>query len=111
MRSTYTVMAYDAPDSQGNFPNASSPATSAVIRPRLGLLGLTDPAVANEEFHTVRVLNQPLKTSDSGSGSGSKSGVSNASTVEGKKLSVGVEVLIGLVGFFALCFVGGLLLS
>lgn len=105
MRSAYTVMAYDAPDSQGNFPNASSPATSAVIRPRLGLLGLTDPAVANEEFHTVRVLNQPLKTSDSGSGSGSKSGVSNASTVEGRKLSVGVEVLIGLVGFFALCFV------
>ena len=65
MRSTYTVMAFDPPDSQGAFPNAgSTPSSAAYIRPRLGLLGLTDPTVALQEFNTVRVLNQPL---DSGS--------------------------------------------
>ncbi|OBZ71712.1 Chymosin [Grifola frondosa] len=98
MRNTYTVMAYDPPDSNGNFPTNSENESdlTSKVRPRLGLLNLTDPVVALEEFHTVRVLNQPL-TSAQG----------NAATTptSGKHLSVGVEVLFGLIGFFALCFV------
>lgn len=108
-------MAYDPPDSRGVFPNATAGAGSGLswqtIRPRLGLLGLTNPSVALDEFHTVRVLNQPLPTGTSG-GSGGGGGANQADggkhqlTVDsGKKLSVGLEVLIGLLGFFALCFI------
>ncbi|KAI0781809.1 aspartic peptidase domain-containing protein, partial [Abortiporus biennis] len=107
MRSTYTVMAFDVPDSSGNFPNAStSPLVTVNSRPRLGLLGLTDPTVALDEFHTVRVLQQPLpKGTQAKSGSGSSSTASGStSSSGGKKLSVGVEVLIGIIGFFVLCF-------
>lgn len=114
MRSTYTVMAYDPPDVHGVFPNASSGSglSWSTIRPRLGLLGLTNPSVALSEFHTVRVLNEPLPsgTSDGSGGSGTGSanqanGGNHVVTGSGKKLSVGLEVLIGLLGFFALCFV------
>ncbi|THG94158.1 hypothetical protein EW026_g7256, partial [Hermanssonia centrifuga] len=98
MRSTYTVMAYDTPDSHGNFPNASA-MPSPNINPSLGLLGLTNPTVALEEFHTVRVLNQPLPNGGQGN-----SGHTATAPTSGKKLSVGVEVLIGLLGFFGLCF-------
>ncbi|KAI0689929.1 aspartic peptidase domain-containing protein [Cytidiella melzeri] len=109
MRSTYTVMAYDAPDAQGVFPNATQ--AGSIIHPRLGLMGVTNITTALDEFNTVRVLNQPLSSgvnqannggSGSGSGSGGPSG--STSTTSEKKLSVGVEVLIGLLGFFFLCF-------
>lgn len=100
MRSTYMVMAYDPPDDDGIFPNATALGPS-IIRPRLGLLGLTNATVALDEFHTVRVLNQPLAGAQ-GSGSGTSNG--RIAEPSGKKLSVGLEVLIGLVGFFALCF-------
>lgn len=108
MRSTYTVMAYDQPDSNGTFPNATAPTSSggsisSLIRPRLGLLSLTDPTVALDEFNTVRVLKQPL-----GTGNGANGGAQGKSAVDassGKKISVGIAVLIGLLGFFALCFV------
>ncbi|KAI0768926.1 aspartic peptidase domain-containing protein, partial [Irpex lacteus] len=111
MRSAYTVMAYDAPDAHGIFPNASQ--SRSVTHPRLGLLGLTDPSKALDEFHTVRVLNQPLTTGEDqssgggGGGSGTSSGGSTGKTetTGGKKLSVGLEVLIGIIGFFVLCFV------
>lgn len=111
MRSAYTVMAYDAPDAHGIFPNASQ--SRSVTHPRLGLLGLTDPSKALDEFHTVRVLNQPLTTGENqssgggGSGGGTSSGGSTGKTetTGGKKLSVGLEVLIGIIGFFVLCFV------
>lgn len=107
MRSTYTVMAYDQPDSEGRFPNMT--ASAAIIRPRLGLMGLTDPTVALQEFNTVRVMNQPLspgsnQANGGGSSSGSGSGSGSTSTQGGKKLSVGIEVLIGILGFFGLCF-------
>ena len=62
------------------------------VRPRLGLMNLTDPAVAADEFHTVRVLKKPLGSATTETPS------------KGKGLSVGVEVLIGLLAFFALCF-------
>jgi hypothetical protein len=107
MRSVYTVMAYDPPDSHGAFPNASAQLT-AQIRPRLGLLGLIDPTAALDEFHQERVLNQALPPTANQAGNGSNSGGSGSGTgsrtnVEsGKKLSLGVEVLIGIVGFLGL---------
>ena len=118
MRSTYTVMGYDVPDTSGGFPNESSAAGFTSVRPKLGIQKLVDPEVALEEFNTVRVLNQPLKTGSGGGGGGSGTGTgtgtgtggggsaaNGGTVVGGKKLSVGVEVLIGLVGFFGLCFV------
>lgn len=107
MRSVYTVMAYDPPDSHGVFPNSTTGAGWPTIRPRLGLLGLTNPSVALDEFHTVRVLNQPLPPGGAGAGGGSGAGQANGGKLAeegGKKMSVGLEVLLGLVGFFALCF-------
>lgn len=94
MRNTYTVMAYEEPNADGSFEEN---ATSETIHPRLGLLGLTDPTIALQEFNTVRVLNEPLPPSSS-------NGKSNATT-SGKKMSVGINVLIGLVGFFSACVV------
>lgn len=97
MRSTYTVLAYEPPNSDGSF---SAP-SGANINPRLGLLGLTNATQALDEFHTVRVLNQPLPQSGAGQSTGA--GNAAAASTSTKKLSVGIEVLIGLVGFFALC--------
>ncbi|KAF7316131.1 Peptidase A1 domain-containing protein [Mycena indigotica] len=101
MRNVYTVMAYDVPATNGTFPpfasasNTSNAASlSRPIRPRLGLLSLTDPIVAIDEFHRVRVLNQPLgghgTTTPSGGG---KKGIHN----------VGIAVLVGLGSFAGLC--------
>ncbi|KAI0350130.1 acid protease [Trametes cingulata] len=96
LRNTYTVLGYDPPAANGSFP--PNVGASQRIQPRLGLMRLTDPATAADEFHQVRVLKQPL-----GSGSGASSGAKQAPSKKG--LSVGVEVLIGLLGFFGLCFV------
>lgn len=91
MRNVYTVMAYEPPDASGNFNNSVPLGTS----PTLGLLGLTNATQAMEEFDQVRVLKQP---------SGSASSQQSASTQTGDaQPSVGVKVLIGLVGFFVLC--------
>ncbi|KAI6101819.1 aspartic peptidase domain-containing protein [Pisolithus sp. B1] len=90
MRNVYTVMAYEMPNSGGIF---NTPVSSG-LEPTLGLLGLTNATQAMEQFHTVRVLNQPLDGGQSSSPSTSQNG-----------LSVGVEVLLGLIGFFVLCFV------
>ncbi|PFH53321.1 hypothetical protein AMATHDRAFT_137710, partial [Amanita thiersii Skay4041] len=101
MRNTYTVMAYTAPSDDGTFSESIAStgsggrATDSTIRPKLGLMSLTDPATALDEFNTVRLLNQPISTSNHSNGTSSGSG--------GKKLSVGVIVLLGLVGFFSLC--------
>ncbi|KAH0832400.1 aspartic peptidase domain-containing protein [Lanmaoa asiatica] len=91
MRNVYTVMAYDQPDATGNFNDSVQFGT----HPTLGLLGLTNATQAMEEFSQVRVLKQPL-----GSGSSQQS-VSSQSG--GSQLSIGVKILIGLGGFFALC--------
>ncbi|EIW52253.1 acid protease [Trametes versicolor FP-101664 SS1] len=99
LRNTYTVLGYDTPNSAGVFPNNTG--ASSRVQPRLGLMPLTDPATAAAEFHQVRVLRQPIT---SGSGSGTTSAGSVQSSPK-KGLSVGIEVLIGLVGFFGLCFV------
>lgn len=84
MRNVYTVLAYELP------PFSASVYTG--IRPTLGLLGLTNITQALGEFNNVRVLNQPL------------GGTQSQSTSSGNtKMSVGLEVLLGLLSFFALC--------
>ncbi|RDB20409.1 Pepsin A [Hypsizygus marmoreus] len=112
MRNTYSVMAYEIPEADGTYPTFTPNTTNSTvdpdlesdsqpIRPRLGLMSLTDPVVALEEFKKVRVLNQPISTSpDSSTSPGSTSKEDGG----GKKLSVGIIVLIGLLSFFALCF-------
>lgn len=98
MRNVYTVMAYEIPDADGQFGNdtSSDASPTQTIHPKLGLLGLTDPATAMDEFKTVRVYNQPLPST----------GAQNApASTGGKKMSVGIDVLIGLVGFFGVCIV------
>ncbi|KAF8121226.1 aspartic peptidase domain-containing protein [Boletus edulis] len=91
MRNVYTVMAYQQPNATGYFNTSVQFGT----RPMLGLLGLTNATQALEEFNQVRVLKQPLGSGSSQPSSGNQSGES--------QLSIGVKILIGLVGFFALC--------
>ncbi|KAJ7223692.1 aspartic peptidase domain-containing protein [Mycena haematopus] len=92
LRNVYTVLAYDVPFANGSFPPTDLNDTT--VRPRLGLLGLTNATVALDEFHRVRVLNQPL--SDDGGAPTTDAGGS-------RKPSVGIDVLIGLAGFVGLC--------
>ncbi|THV02475.1 acid protease [Dendrothele bispora CBS 962.96] len=104
LRSVYMVMAYQVPNSDGSFPDlrpteesdsASGSATVNEIRPRLGLQSLVNQSVALDEFHRVRVLGQPLGNSPTSD---------TSSSGNSGHLSVGVEILLGLIGFFALCF-------
>jgi hypothetical protein len=104
MRNVYTVMAYTVPQPDGSFPpgdTSSSPSSVSdsdadPLRPRLGLMSLTDPTQALSEFNTVRVLQQPLSSDPN------KTTFSD-SALDGKKLSVGIIVLISLLAFFAFC--------
>ncbi|KAL4080545.1 aspartic peptidase domain-containing protein [Scleroderma citrinum] len=91
MRNVYTVMAYEKPNANGTFTTS----VDQGIQPMLGLFSLTNATQALDEFHAVRVLHQPL---DPGGQSSTPS-----STPPNSKLSIGVEVLLGLIGFFALC--------
>lgn len=124
LRNTYTVMAYTPPNSDGSFPPLNTTTTittsssdddgiasdddqppsriSTQITPMLGLLPLTDPTRALQEFNTVHILNQPLSSSTATPNTGSNA---NTQTVRvgGKKLSIGIVILIGLLSFFALC--------
>ena len=93
LRNVYTVMAYDAPNSHGVFPANNN---SANIQPRLGLLSLTNASRAMQEFNNVRVLNEPLSSGNSGSPT---SGASS----RGSKSSVGIDVLLALVGIIVAC--------
>ncbi|KAG2123082.1 aspartic peptidase domain-containing protein [Suillus clintonianus] len=86
MRNVYTVLAYE--------PSPFNVSVYTGIRPTLGLMGLTNITQALDEFNNVRVLNQPLGGSPP----------QQTSSSNDTKLSVGLEVLIGLIGFFALCF-------
>ncbi|KAI9450603.1 acid protease [Lactarius psammicola] len=97
LRNVYTVMAYDVPDPRGQFPPHGN--GSDDLNPRLGLLSLTNATQAIQEFNNVRLLNQPL-SSGVGDSSPSSSPVVGAKS---GKLSVGVDVLLGLVGFIAAC--------
>ena len=95
MRNVYTVMAYSVPDSNGSFTavNNSDGGLTQAITPRLGLMSLTDPTKALQEFHNVRVLNQPM---DGGSNT-------PTSDVGEKKLPVGMIALVSLLSFLGLC--------
>lgn len=98
LRNVYTVLAHDIPFANGSFnTQAVNNNETFQIRPRLGLMSLTDPNVALDEFHTVRVLGQPLSSAGSPD-NGSKPPTSGGAS----GLSIGLKVLIGLVGVFAL---------
>lgn len=102
LRNFYTVMAYAIPNSDGSFSrDPTTNSSNAHITPRLGLMPLTDPTQALNEFNTVRVLNKPI----SSGGSPNSTGVGDTNTVNvGRtKLSMGIMVLIGLASFFVLC--------
>jgi len=96
-------MAYTAPNANGSFAPMSG--NNQTINPRLGLLSLTDPTIALEEFYTVRELNQPMSGGNSSGGSAGGSSSNPTVDVGGKRLSVGIVVLIGILSFFALCCV------
>ncbi|KAE9394730.1 acid protease [Gymnopus androsaceus JB14] len=100
IRNTYMVMAYQNPYPNGSFPDVrpgntpQSPMDSAIsseLYPSLGLQGLTNATVALEEFQKVRVLGLPID--------GSQTVIKG-----GKKISTGLDILFGLIGFFGLCF-------
>jgi hypothetical protein len=91
LRNVYTVMAYDVPDAHGVFPANNN---SANLQPRVGLLSLTNASRAMQEFHDVRILGKPLSSGNSSS---------STSTTSSRKLSVGVDVLLGLLSVIAAC--------
>ena len=100
LRNVYTVMAYAAPDENGSFAPVND--SNQTITPRLGLLSLTDPTIALEEFHTVR---NPISGGNSSGGSAGQISSNPTVNLGGKKLSVGIVVLIGILSFFGLCCV------
>ncbi|KAH8979401.1 aspartic peptidase domain-containing protein [Lactarius akahatsu] len=97
LRNVYTVMAYDNPDARGQFPPNGN--GSDELNPRLGLLSLTNATQALQEFNNVRLLNQPLSSGNGGNTPSS----APVTSVKSGKLSVGVDVLLGLVGFIGAC--------
>jgi len=102
MRNVYTVMAYSVPNNNGSFTavNNSDQNDGGLpqnITPMLGLMSLTDPTKALQEFHNVRVLNKPM---DGGPNTSSNGGPSDMGE---KKIPVGIVVLIGLLSFLGLC--------
>ncbi|EJD04408.1 acid protease [Fomitiporia mediterranea MF3/22] len=91
LRNVYTVMAYE-PISVGGIVGNGAAATKtkrAPISPMLGLLNMTNPTTAMDEFNTVRVLNEPLQ--------GSKKALNTS-----HGLSIGLKVLFALIGFVVL---------
>jgi len=85
MRNVYTVMAYERPNATGGFNNSVQLGTN----PALGLLGLTNATQALEEFNQMRVPGSSTQNLNSPG--------------DGSRLSMGIKIFIGLVGFFALC--------
>lgn len=95
IRNVYTVLSSDPSNSTDNGTDTT---INEEISPMLGLLSLTDPTTALEEFHTVRVLGQSLEPSSSSS-------VNSGTVVVDRSLSVGIIVLIAIIGFFLFCIV------
>ncbi|KAH9915095.1 aspartic peptidase domain-containing protein [Fomitopsis serialis] len=95
LRSVYMVMAYENPDEGGTFSSDDTyQHAGEQANPQLGLMALTNATQAIKEFNQTR-----LGGGASGSSTGSGSGT------HGKKLSVGIDVLLGCVGFLVLCAV------
>lgn len=89
LRSTYAVMAYEVLDSSGNFNTSGAGADIEVVP---GVSGVDKFGA----FQTPRAFNHPLS---SGNNSSNRSGTESNGD-EGKKLSVGLDVLIMLISFF-----------
>lgn len=88
LRNAYTVFQYSSEIGTNSDEDQAFP--------QFGLLSLTDPATAISEWRSVRLDHVPLTQPAPG-------GSSFTGNHPGKKLSVGIEVLLGLIGFFALC--------
>lgn len=102
LRNVYMVMSYTSIESGSVKPTKNSDIqqlANADISPYLGVFGLTDINVALKEFHTVRVLQQPLSTPTPSPNGNNDTGASP----DGKGISVGIIALIAIVGFFAVC--------
>ncbi|RXW13833.1 hypothetical protein EST38_g12019 [Candolleomyces aberdarensis] len=82
---------------------ATSTNPSSVITPRLGLLGITDPSIALEEFRQVRILRQPISTNTTNGVNGNPNAANSDGS--GRRLSVGIIVLIALAGFVLVAFI------
>jgi hypothetical protein len=98
LRSIYMVMSYYIPDPDTGVLDPDEYRKG--VDPRLGLLNLTDPVRALDEFNTVRVLQRPLTDGSKGRHSPTPGG---GHSVDGKK--VAIPVVIGVLGFFGMCFV------
>lgn len=96
MRSIYMVMSYYVPDLQTGVINPA--AYTRAVDPRVGLLNLTDPHQAMDDFNTVRVLQRPLEENHNTT-------PPNRNAAPGGGKNIAVPVVIGVVSFFALCFV------
>ncbi|EJD53814.1 acid protease [Auricularia subglabra TFB-10046 SS5] len=88
LRNVYSVLSYSTSTGEDE--------DDILANPRFGMMSLTDPASAIADWNRVRVQGVPLRQPDASTGSTSGS-------TGGKKLSVGVEVLLGIIGFFILC--------
>lgn len=97
MRSVYMVMSYYVPDLQTGIINPA--AYTRAVDPRVGLLNLTDPHQAMDDFNTVRVLQRPLEENRNNPSAPTR----NNSAAGGGK-NIAVPIVIGVVSFFALCF-------
>ncbi|KAH9047980.1 aspartic peptidase domain-containing protein, partial [Lactarius deliciosus] len=96
LRNVYTVMAYDIPNARGQFPPNRN--GSKELNPRLGLLSLTNATQALQEFNNDRLSHQQLSSTE-----GNTPALAPVTGVKSGKLSVGVDVLLGLVGFIGAC--------
>ncbi|KDQ16125.1 hypothetical protein BOTBODRAFT_43702 [Botryobasidium botryosum FD-172 SS1] len=88
LRNVYTVLNYGAPNP---------------VSPQLGLLPLTNITTALKEFNDVRVLHIPLSVSEqNGLGDGSAINAPAGPVLSHKIVSVGIIVLVSVIGFFLL---------
>lgn len=90
LRNVYSVLQYSE--------SIGEDSDDILANPRLGLMSLTNASQAITEWHSVRIDHVPLKQPTSTPSADTLSTGSN-----GKKLSVGIEVVLGIVGFFVVC--------
>lgn len=92
LRNAYMVMAYEHPNTNGSFTSQNTyQEAGEQVNPQLGLLSLTNITQAMLEFNQTRLGNMSGVTKHASSPSPSK------------KLPVGIDILLGCIGFLALC--------
>lgn len=90
LRNVYAVLSSD-PSNETDIDSVGN----EVLSPRLGFIPLTDPTTALQEFHSVRVLGESLDPPNNNE---------NSNIVDvNKSLSVGIIILIAIIGFFLAC--------